>query len=110
LDLIGILSIERDKILVVINRFEKSSILTLGKYKEFLKINISQVIPQDHGTVLLANNLGIPFVTDHKNLPVSRAIEYLATTLIKGKNQNMQPRVSKVLKNIKSRLSKKKPK
>ena len=110
LDLIGILSIERDKILVVINRFEKSSILTLGKYKEFLKINISQVIPQDHGTVLLANNLGIPFVKDHKNLPVSRAIEYLATTLIKGKNQNMQPRVSKVLKNIKSRLSKKKPK
>jgi Flp pilus assembly CpaE family ATPase len=72
-------------------------------------MNISQVIPLDHGTVLLANNLGIPFVKDHKNLPVSRAIEYLATTLIKGKNQNMQqPSVTKVLKNIKSRLSKKK--
>jgi pilus assembly protein CpaE len=109
LDLIEVLSIDRGKLLVVINRFEKNSILTLGKYKEFLKINISQTIPQDHATVLLANNLGVPFVENNKNIPVSRAINYLANTLIKGKIQKTPTGMSKVLKSIKSRISRKKP-
>jgi pilus assembly protein CpaE len=109
LDLMEMLLIAREKFVVVINRFEKDSILTLSKYQEFLKINISQTIPYDFDTVLLANNLGIPFVEDHKNKPVARAIDYLANTLVKGERFNDPRSVTKVLNNIKSKLSKKKP-
>ncbi len=109
LDLMEMLLIAREKLVVVINRFEKDSILTLSKYQEFLKINISQTIPYDHETVLLANNLGIPFIEDHKNKPVGRAIDYLTNMLVKGESFNDPGGVKKVLNNIKSKISKKKP-
>jgi pilus assembly protein CpaE len=105
LDLIGTLSISREKLAVVINRFDKGSILTSDKFNEHLKIDISHTIPQDYGTVLLANNLGIPFVVNHKDLPISRSIESLANILIKGKSQDKSTAISKVFKNIKYSLS-----
>jgi len=108
LDLIQTLSISQDKLALVINRFEKGSILTVDKLNGFLKINVSYTIPQDYKTVLLANNLGIPFVMDHKDLPVARGIESLTNTLIKGKREKKSRGIS-LIRTIRKSLSKTKP-
>jgi Flp pilus assembly CpaE family ATPase len=92
---------------LVINRFDKGSILTSAKYTDFLKINVFHTIPQDYETVLRSNNLGIPFVVDHKNLPISRGIESLANILIKGKSDKKSTGISVFINN---RLSTKKRK
>ena len=107
--LIKTLSISRDKLALVINRFDKSSILTMEKLNRHLQLNIFHSIPLDYRTVLRANNLGIPFVVDHKNLLISRAYESLANKLIKGKSQNTSTGISIVFKKIKNRLSTIKP-
>jgi pilus assembly protein CpaE len=110
LELLGPLSITREKILMVINRFEKRSILTLEKLKEYIKLDNFQSIPLDYDTALQANNLGIPFVVAHKNLPISNAVENLASLLIKGKRQALkrqkEPKgISHLLQNLRSRIS-----
>jgi len=107
LELIESLSISREKLALVINRFDKGSILTSAKYTDFLKINVFHTIPQDYETVLRSNNLGIPFVVDHKNLPISRGIESLANILIKGKSDKKSTGISVFINN---RLSTKKRK
>jgi pilus assembly protein CpaE len=108
LDLIQTLSITQEKLALVINRFDKGSILTVDKLNGILKINVSLTIPQDYSTVLLANNLGIPFVMEHKDLPVARGIESLANTLIKGKSEKKSRGIS-LIKAIRKSIFKTKP-
>ena len=110
LDLTRTLSISRDNLMLVINRFDKGSILTPGKFNEYLKIAVSHTIPQDYGTVLLANNLGVPFVKDHKGLPITLAIESLADMLITEKSQKKTSGVSQVIKSVASIFKTKKTK
>ena len=105
LDIIGTLSIPINKLVLVINRFDNNSSLTMGKLTGYIKINTSYTIPQDYGTVLLANNLGIPFVKDHQELPISLAIGSLAHFLIKGKGQKKSTPLSTALKTIKNTFS-----
>lgn len=107
LDLIKTLSIEFSKFIAVINRYDKSSVLTLSKLDESLDINIYYTIPLDATTVLLANNLGIPFSVDQKNLTISKSIIALANYLLTGKETGNMARASKAIDKIKNKLSKK---
>lgn len=104
LDLIQTLSISQEKLLLVINRFEKGSILTEAKLNGYLKVNVSHTIPQDYKAVLLANNLGIPFMMDQKDLPVARGIKSLEDMLIKGKSEKKSKGFS-IIRSIKKSLA-----
>lgn len=73
----------RDRILLVLNRYDKRNVITAEKISDSLKHPITVTIPVDEATVLPASNLGIPFVLSNKNAPVSHTISDLANQVRK---------------------------
>ena len=108
LDLMRSLSIDLSKFEVVVNRFDKNSVLTLAKLNKNLEIKIANTIPQDTATVVLANNLGVPFAIEQKNLAISKSIVILANYLLTRDNKNDSTGISKAVTNIFKRIRKKK--
>src|SRR5215208_5782954 len=78
LDLSQTLGIDRERILFIMNRFDKRINITPDRVTDNLKQDIVSVIPLDEGTVTKAVNRGIPFVLDSKNQPAARGIFSLA--------------------------------
>jgi pilus assembly protein CpaE len=107
MDLIRSLSIDSSKFEVVVNRFDKHSVLTLAKLNKNLEIKISNTIPQDTSTVLLANNLGVPFVIDQKNLSITKSIVTLANYLLTRENKGNPVGLSGVINKIIGKIRKK---
>jgi pilus assembly protein CpaE len=81
LDLLQTLGIERERILFVMNRFDKRINITPERVTENLKQEIVSVIPFDEQTTTKAVNRGIPFVLDSKNQPAARGIFSLAESV-----------------------------
>lgn len=107
LDLVRTLSIDFTKFTAVINRFEKNSVLSLAKLTESLDMNVSYTIPLDAATVLLANNLGLPFAVNQKNLEISKSIYAITNYLLTGKDAGSLSKVSKTINKIKNKINKK---
>src|SRR5688500_7664751 len=78
LDLLQTMGIDRDRILFVMNRFDKRINITPERVTENLKQDVASVIPLDEQTVTKAVNRGVPFVLDNKNQPATRGIFSLA--------------------------------
>jgi pilus assembly protein CpaE len=78
LDLSQTLGIERDRILFVMNRYDKRINITPDRVTENLKQEVVSIIPLDEATVTKAVNRGVPFVLDSKNQPASRGVFSLA--------------------------------
>jgi pilus assembly protein CpaE len=81
LDLSQTLGIERERILFVMNRFDKRINITPDRVTENLKQEVVSVIPFDEQTVTKAVNRGVPFVLDNKNQPASRGVFSLAESV-----------------------------
>ena len=81
LDLLQNLGIERDRVMFIMNRFDKKSNITPDRVAENLKQEVAHVIPMDESTTVKAVNRGIPFVIDSKNQPAARAVFALADSL-----------------------------
>jgi pilus assembly protein CpaE len=81
LDLSQTLGIERERILFVMNRFDKRINITPDRVTENLKQEVVSVIPFDEQTVMKAVNRGVPFVLDNKNQPAARGIFSLAESV-----------------------------
>jgi len=81
LDLLQTLGIERDRILFVMNRYDKRINITPDRVTENLKQEIVSVIPFDDQTATKAVNRGIPFVLDSKNQPAARGVFSLAESV-----------------------------
>jgi pilus assembly protein CpaE len=81
LDLTQTLGIDRERILFVMNRYDKRINITPERVAENLKQEIASVIPLDEGTVMKAVNRGVPFVLESRNQPASRGIFSLAETV-----------------------------
>ncbi len=81
LDLLQTLGIERERILFVMNRYDKRINITPERVAENLKQEVSSVIPLDEATVMKAVNRGVPFVLESKNQPASRGIFSLAESV-----------------------------
>ena len=79
------INLSLDNLLLVINKYEKNSILTISKLRKSLEMEVATTISFDRETVLLASNLGRPFVLDYPNFPISQEIGTLATMIIRGK-------------------------
>jgi pilus assembly protein CpaE len=69
---------ERDRILFIMNRYDKRINITAERVAENLKQEVTSVIPLDEATVMKAVNRGVPFVLESKNQPASRGILSLA--------------------------------
>jgi len=81
LDLLQTMGIERDRILFVMNRFDKRVNITPERVAENLKQEVASVIPLDEQIVTRAVNRGVPFVLDGKNQPSARGIFSLAESV-----------------------------
>jgi pilus assembly protein CpaE len=81
LDLLQTMGVERDRILFVMNRFDRRINITPDRVAENLKQEISSVIPLDEQTVMKAVNRGVPFMLDGKNQPAGRGILSLAESV-----------------------------
>jgi pilus assembly protein CpaE len=81
LDLLQTMGIDRERILFVMNRFDKRINITPERVTENLKQDVTSVIPLDEQTVTKAVNRGVPFVLDNKNQPATRGIFSLAESV-----------------------------
>src|ERR1041385_496607 len=81
LDLSQTLGIDRERILFVMNRYDKRINITPDRVTENLKQEVVSVIPFDEQTATKAVNRGVPFVLDGKNQPAARGIFSLAESV-----------------------------
>ncbi|MFN8405011.1 MAG: response regulator [Anaerolineales bacterium] len=78
LDLLQTMGVEKDRILFVMNRFDKRVNITPDRVTENLKQEVAAVIPLDEQTVVKAVNRGVPFMLESRNQPAGRGILSLA--------------------------------
>lgn len=81
LDLLQTMGVERERILFVMNRFDKRVNITPDRVAENLKQEVASVIPLDEQTVTKAVNRGIPFMLDARNQLAGRGILSLAESV-----------------------------
>ena len=81
LDLLQTMGIDRERILFVMNRFDKRINITPERVAENLKQEVASVVPLDEQVVTKAVNRGVPFVLDNKNQPATRGIFSLAESV-----------------------------
>ena len=81
LDLLQNLGIKRDRIMFIMNRFDKKVNITPDRVADNLKQEVVLAIPTDEATAVKAVNRGVPFVLDSKNQPVARGVFALAENL-----------------------------
>ena len=81
LDLLQTLGIERDRVLFIMNRYDKRINITPDRVTENLKQEVVLVVPFDEQTATKAVNRGIPFVLDSKNQPAARGVFSLAESV-----------------------------
>ena len=86
LDLLNNLGIKRDRVMFIMNRFDKKTNITPERVAENLKQEVAHIVPLDEATTVKAVNRGVPFVLDNKNQPAARAVFALA--------ENLQERIS----------------
>ncbi|MCL4559022.1 MAG: response regulator [Chloroflexi bacterium] len=72
------LHFDRQRILFVMNRFDKKVAISPEKVTENLKQEIVSVIPADEACAVRAANQGIPFVLESKTYPLTKSIFNLA--------------------------------
>ena len=78
LDLLQNLGVQRNRVMFVINRFDKKVNITPERIAENLKQEVSLAIPVDEATAVKAVNRGVPFVLDNKNQPIARGVLAMA--------------------------------
>jgi pilus assembly protein CpaE len=81
LDLAAVLTIDRRRILFVMNRFDKRIGITPDKISENLRHDIVAVIPADERVVIPSINRGVPFMLGNRSTPVAKAVLSLADVI-----------------------------
>src|SRR6266508_4483523 len=81
LDLLQTMGIDKQRILFVMNRYDKRIAITSDRLGENLKQEVSTVIPMDEKVVIPSVNRGVPFMLDNKTQPVARGIFSLAESV-----------------------------
>ncbi len=78
LGLLQTLGTERERVLFVMNRFDKRINITPERVAENLKQEVVAIIPLDEQTVVKAVNQGVPFMPESRSQPAGRGILQLA--------------------------------
>jgi pilus assembly protein CpaE len=72
------MGVGKERVIFVMNRYDKRIGITPERVSENLKHEISVTIPLDEKIVITAVNRGVPFMLDNKAQPVGRGIFSLA--------------------------------
>ena len=78
LDLMQTMGLDRERIIFVMNRFDKRIGITPERIGDNLKHKVSAVIPLDERVVIPAVNRGVPFMLDNRAQPVAKGVFALA--------------------------------
>ena len=81
LDLVQTIGIERERIVFLMNKYDKRIAITPERVGDNKKQPISAVIPLDERVVVPAVNRGVPFILDNKTQPAARGILSLAESV-----------------------------
>jgi pilus assembly protein CpaE len=81
LDLLLTLGIPVEKVVLVMNKYDKRIAILPEKIGENLKQEVAAVIPLDERTVIPSVNRGVPFMFDNKTQPASRGVYTLVEAL-----------------------------
>ncbi len=84
LDLMQTMGVSRDRLVLVMNRFDKRIAITPERVGKNLKQEVAAVIPLDERVVINAVNRGVPFMIDNKTTLVARGVYALAES-VKGR-------------------------
>jgi pilus assembly protein CpaE len=77
-DLADILKLDRKRVLLVMNRYDKRIAITPEKVGESFRHEVSAVIPVDEHVVVPSINRGLPFMLGDRSKPISRSLLELA--------------------------------
>lgn len=86
--------IDRDRLLVAVNRYDAKAAITLDDIRKMLQDIPVELIPNDYKRVSENINLGIPLYSQSRSAPISKAIVQLAGRL---SNQDMTVRKKSLL-------------
>ncbi len=78
LDLSDVVGLDRERILFILNKYDKRISITPEAIGENLRHSIALSIPLDQRVVVPSVNRGVPFILDDKKRPISRSILDLA--------------------------------
>ncbi len=78
LDLLQTMGVGKERVVFVMNRYDKRIGITPERVSENLKHEISVAVPLDEKIVITSVNRGVPFMLDNKAQPVGRGIISLA--------------------------------
>lgn len=81
LDLLTTIGVKRERLCLVMNKFDKRISITPEKVSENLKQPVVGVIPLEEAVVIPSVNRGVPFMIDNKTKTVSRAVFALAESI-----------------------------
>ena len=82
LDLLATLKIPKEKVTLVMNRYDKRISITSEKVGESLKIPLIHTVALDEKIVLTSVNRGVPFMQTPDNEPVTQQVQKLAGVII----------------------------
>ena len=77
------LAYPKDKVLVLVNQYDKRDGLSLDDIEKSLQIKVFGTIPWDRRTALSSINRGVPVTLQRSNTPLRRAYQETARELIK---------------------------
>lgn len=81
LDLLATIGVERNRLCLVMNKYDKRISITPEKVSENLKQPVVGVIPLEEAVVIPSVNRGIPFMVDNKTKTVARSVFALAEAI-----------------------------
>jgi pilus assembly protein CpaE len=81
LDLLATIGIQRDRLCLVMNKYDKRISITPEKVSENLKQPVVGVIPLEEAVVIPSVNRGVPFMVDNKTKTVARSVFALAEAI-----------------------------
>lgn len=95
LDLLEVLNIQRERVLFVMNRFDKRIGISPEKIGESFKHGVVGVIPFDDRVVIPSVNRGIPFVLDDRSKIIARSLLSLVD-VIRQRLSELEPIIEPV--------------
>ncbi len=81
LDLLNTIGVQRDRLCLVMNKYDKRISITPEKVSENLKQPVVGVIPLEEAVVIPSVNRGVPFMVDNKTKAVARSVFALAEAI-----------------------------
>jgi pilus assembly protein CpaE len=103
--LLGILKeellIPADRIVLVVNRYNKSSVVTTDDIKKTVQSDIGMLIPNDYKNVMQSENIGIPLYEYAKNSAITTTLIEFTEQLLGKAQKHKKNLLSRVITNLK---------